>query len=89
MVVIVKVDYSLITITIFQSSLLSLDESHINEAIDSLKETQRYCAMQSNNLRKEKCSSDDLRLLMNEIFCTDTELYMAILTILKQGRDTE
>ncbi|XP_028406019.1 tetratricopeptide repeat protein 39C-like [Dendronephthya gigantea] len=69
----------------FLSSLLSLDEAHINETIDSLKETQRYCTMQSNHLRKEKCSSDDLRLLMNEIFCTDTELYMAILTILKQG----
>ena len=69
----------------FLSSLLTLDENHINEAIESLKETQRFCLMQRNVLKQEKCASDDLRLLMNEIFSTDAELYIAILSVLKQG----
>ncbi|CAB4025921.1 Tetratricopeptide repeat 39C [Paramuricea clavata] len=69
----------------FLSSLLTLDETHIDEAIGCLKETQRYCITQRNILKQEKCSADDLRLLMNEIFSTDAELYMAILSILKQG----
>ena len=53
----------------------------------SLKETQKYCLTQRNILKQEKCSPDDLRLLMNEILSTDAELYMAILNILKQGMD--
>ena len=65
---------------------MTLDETHIDEAIGCLKETQRYCITQRNILKQEKCSADDLRLLMNEIFSTDAELYMAILSILKQGR---
>ena len=62
-----------------------MEETHINEAMDSLKETYRYCATQKNTLKQKKCNDDDLRLLMNEIFCTDADLYMAILSILKQG----
>jgi hypothetical protein len=41
---------------------------------------------QRDILKQEKCSSDDLQMLMNEIFSTDAELYMAILSILKQGK---
>lgn len=62
-----------------------LNESDINEAINSLKETQRYCTEQMNVLKQQKYDVDDLRLLINVIFSTDADLYISILTILKQG----
>ena len=71
-------------ICLLQKSLLNFDE--INEGIKSLKETQNYCLTKKQILRREKCNGDDLRLLILDIFCTDAELFEAILNVAKQGK---
>jgi len=64
-----------------QQAILTFEDDQLERALENLKRAQRICYIESN--RKSGIALDER--LMRQILYADSELYMALLTFLKQG----
>lgn len=65
-----------------QQAILTFEDDQLDRALESLKRAQRVCCVE--NARKGAGLGMDEQL-MRQILYADCELYMALLTFLKQG----
>ena len=65
-----------------QQAILTFEDDQLDRALESLKTAQRICYVE--NKKKPTGMNLDERL-MRQILYADCELYMALLTFLKQG----
>ena len=65
-----------------QQAILTFEDDQLDRALESLKTAQRICYVE--NKKKPGDMNLDERL-MRQILYADCELYMALLTFLKQG----
>ena len=65
-----------------QQAILTFEDDQLDRALENLKRAQRVCYVE--NARKGVALGLD-EMLMRQILYADCELYMALLTFLKQG----
>ena len=65
-----------------QQAILTFEDDQLDRALENLKRAQRVCYVE--NARKGAALGPD-EMLMRQILYADCELYMALLTFLKQG----
>lgn len=68
-----------------QQAILTFEDDQLDRALENLKRAQRVCYVE--NVRKGTALGLD-EMLMRQILYADCELYMALLTFLKQGKIT-
>ncbi|KXJ14091.1 Tetratricopeptide repeat protein 39C [Exaiptasia diaphana] len=65
----------------WKQAILTFEDDQLDRALENLKRAQRICYIESN--KKSGIAKDER--LMRQILYADSELYMALLTFLKQG----
>ncbi|XP_031552948.1 tetratricopeptide repeat protein 39C-like isoform X2 [Actinia tenebrosa] len=65
----------------FVQAILTFEDDQLDRALENLKKSQRVCYIESS--KKSSIAMDER--LMRQILYADSELYMALLTFLKQG----
>ena len=77
------VDCLLLIFFWLQQAILTFEDDQLDRALENLKKAQRICCVE--NIRKGTGMGLDEQL-MRQILYADCELYMALLTFLKQGK---
>ena len=66
-----------------QQAILTFEDDQLDRALENLKRAQRVCYVESPARKGSELGRDEQ--LMRQILYADCELYMALLTFLKQG----
>lgn len=74
---------SLLLLLFHQQAILTFEDDQLDRALENVKRAQRVCYVE--NARKGAALRLD-EMLMRQILYADCELYMALLTFLKQGK---
>lgn len=67
-----------------QQAILTFEDDQLDRALESLKKAQKVCYVE-NTAKKGPTQMGRDEQLMRQILYADCELYMALLTFLKQG----
>ena len=78
----IQIIYVPTTFSAHQQAILTFEDDQLDRALENLKRAQRVCYVE--NARKGAALGLD-EMLMRQILYADCELYMALLTFLKQG----
>ena len=86
MIAVVSLRFNTLTVggvlTVPQQAILTFEDDQLDRALENLKKAQRIICIEHS--KKQKVELDEW--LMRQILCADCELYMALLTFLKQGK---
>lgn len=66
-----------------QQAILTFEDDQLDRALENLKRAQRVCYVENTAKKGPELGRDEQ--LMRQILYADCELYMALLTFLKQG----
>ena len=66
-----------------QQAILTFEDDQLDRALENLKRAQRVCCVENAARKGSQVGRDEQ--LMRQILYADCELYMALLTFLKQG----
>lgn len=67
----------------FVQAILTFEDDQLDRALENLKRAQRVCCVENTARKNSQVGRDEQ--LMRQILYADCELYMALLTFLKQG----
>lgn len=67
----------------FVQAILTFEDDQLDRALENLKRAQRVCCVENTARKSSQVGRDEH--LMRQILYADCELYMALLTFLKQG----